>query len=129
MTAPSLASAGRAHRHLVDAAKAILIRTPEAPHRLDDLAATLGVSTSHLAHVFRAEVGLGLHQYLLQVRMTLALGRLSGRGSELSRLAMDLGFATHSHFSAVFRQYYGLPPSRVRDLLRAPQSERTTRNT
>jgi AraC-like DNA-binding protein len=108
----------RGHRHLAESVKTILVAAPGSPHRLDDLASMLGVSPSHLAHVFRAEVGLGLHQYLLQVRMALALDRLSDGASNLSRLALDLGFVTHSHFSKVFRRYFGMPPSRVREFLR-----------
>jgi AraC-like DNA-binding protein len=117
------------HRDLAEAAKTILVSAPGAPHRLNDLASRLGVSPSSLAHVFRAEVGLGLHQYLLQVRMTLALDRLSHGASDLSRLAVDLGFATHSHFSAVFRHYFGMQPRRARELLRRTHSPQLFRET
>jgi AraC-like DNA-binding protein len=113
----------RGHRQLAESVRAILVAEPGSPHRLKDLASMLGVSPSHLAHVFRAEVGLGLHQYLLQVRMALALDRLSDGASDLSRLAIDLGFVTHSHFSAVFRRCFGKPPSRVRELLRAQSQQ------
>lgn len=113
----------RGHRHLAESVKTILVAAPGSPHRLNDLASMLGVSPSHLAHVFRAEVGLGLHQYLLQVRMALALDRLSDGASDLSRVAFDLGFATHSHFSAVFRRCFGMPPSRVREFLRAQSQQ------
>jgi AraC-like DNA-binding protein len=113
----------RGHRQLVESVKAILIAEPGSPHRLKELATMLGVSPSHLAHVFRAEVGLGLHQYLLQVRMALALDRLSDGASDLTRLALDLGFVSHSHFTAVFRRCFGMPPSRVRALLRAQSQQ------
>ena len=47
---------------------------------------------------------------------------LSGGASDLSRLAVDLGFATHSHFSAAFRHRFGLPPRCARKLLGLPPS-------
>jgi AraC-like DNA-binding protein len=31
---------------------------------------------------------------------------------DLTALALDLGFSSHSHFSAVFRRTFGLTPSR-----------------
>src|SRR5690348_13854395 len=74
----------RGHRELAESAKRIVTSAPGSAHPLGDLAATLGVSPSHLAHVFRAEVGLGLHQYLLHVRMAVALDRLGDGASDLS---------------------------------------------
>src|SRR6185312_9723361 len=58
-----------------------------------------------------------MHQYLLQVRMAVALDRLSAGATDLSRLALDLGFATHSHFSAAFRQYFDVAPRVARAAL------------
>lgn len=111
------ADARARHRVLVDAAKARLAAEPGAPHPIEEVAATLGVSASHLAHVFRDDTGVSLHQYLLQMRMSLAVTRLTHSPRDLSRLALDLGFATHSHFTSAFRRTYGVPPSGVRRLL------------
>lgn len=107
------------HRALVEAAKTILADAPGAPHPLEEVAAALEVSPSHLAHVFRAETGMPMHQYLLHLRVGLALTQLSRAPRDLSRLALDLGFATHSHFTSAFRRAYGIPPSGVRRLLDA----------
>ena len=112
----------RRRRELAESVKMLLAMAPESPHTLSDLAETLGVSTSHLSHVFRAEVGLSPHQYLLQIRLALALEQLSGGATDLSRLAVDLGFATHSHFSAAFRHRFGMPPRCARKLLGLPRS-------
>lgn len=107
----------RRHRELAESAKMVLAGAPGSPHRLGEVARSFGVSPSHLAHVFRAEVGLPMHQYLLHVRMAVALDRLSAGAADLSRLALDLGFATHSHFSAAFRQYFGVAPRVARSVL------------
>jgi len=40
-------------------------------------------------------------------------------GAELAPLALDLGFASHSHFTAAFRAAYGVVPSALRRLPRA----------
>jgi AraC family transcriptional regulator len=55
-----------------------------------------------------------LHHYLLELRMRLALERCGADGSSLSRVALELGFSSHSHFTAAFRARLGFPPSRAR---------------
>lgn len=104
---------------MVARARAMLAEAPGRPHRLCDVARAVGVSPSHLSHVFHAEVGLPLHRYLLQLRMAQAIERLRHGERDLSRLALDLGFATHSHFSAAFRRTFGVPPSVARRALAA----------
>src|SRR6185312_12620124 len=70
-----------------------------------------------LEHVFNTEAGIPLHRFLLDLRLALALARL-GDNVRLNDLALNLGFATHSHFSAVFRRRVGETPRAVRQTLR-----------
>ncbi|MBP0644825.1 helix-turn-helix domain-containing protein, partial [Mycobacterium tuberculosis] len=70
--------------------------------------------------VFRRVEGLPLHQYLLRLRLARALDRLAGV-EDLSQLAFELGFSSHSHFTATFRQVYGRSPA---DFQRATQVRR-----
>jgi AraC-like DNA-binding protein len=57
---------------------------------------------------------------LLRLRLALALERLAGDATDateattLSRLALDLGFASHSHFTFTFRRVLGASPSDFR---------------
>jgi AraC-like DNA-binding protein len=104
----------RRPRTSVEAVKRLIVGTPSAPHHLRDLATDVGVSPFHLARIFRADTGESPHQYLLRIRMDRALSRLSLGESDLSRLAHDLGFSSHSHFSTVFRRHFGDTPARVR---------------
>ena len=91
---------------------------PSAPHRIQDVAAEFGVSPFHLSRVFRAETGVSVHQYLLRIRMKEALSRLQAGEPLLSRLALDLGFSSHSHFTETFRRHFGESPAQVRAALR-----------
>lgn len=108
-----------AHRVLVERAQAILASSPDAPHPLADVARAIGASPFHLAHVFQAEVGMAVHKYLVRLRLIASLGPLSAGVANLSRLAIELGFSHHSHFTAAFRRTFGRPPSEVRRLLTA----------
>jgi AraC-like DNA-binding protein len=77
----------------------------------------VAASPFHLARRFKRANGVGLHRYRTRLRMALALARLGDGATDLTALALDLGFNSHSHFSAAFGAHFGVAPSRARDLL------------
>jgi AraC-like DNA-binding protein len=58
--------------------------------------------------------GLSLRRYAKRLRARIAADRLATGARDLTELALDLGYADHSHFTNAFRQEWGLPPSRFR---------------
>jgi AraC family transcriptional regulator len=80
---------------------------------LDRLAADLRVSPAHLCRAFRKATGETVHQHLVRLRVAASVGPVL-EGAALTPLAFDLGFASHSHFTAAFRRVHGLPPSSFR---------------
>jgi AraC-like DNA-binding protein len=113
----------RTLRDLVDAARLELLAAPGETHSLTPLAHKLGMSPFHLARRFRRELGLPVHQYLLRLRLALALDRIRDGATGFSRLAWELGFSSHSHFSATFRTTYGMTPTEAAQGL-APGNDR-----
>jgi AraC family transcriptional regulator len=99
---------------LVERAKELLTDTACERHSLDDLAGRLHVSEFHLARAFRAGTGMSLHRYRTLLRLELALERLADPQTDLTRLARELGYASHSHFTDRFSGVFGVPPSAVR---------------
>lgn len=97
----------------VGAVQEAIAKHYERPWRLEDLAALAGVSVYHLCRTFHARTGLTVHRYRNRLRLRAALARLAG-SVDLTELALDLGFSSHSHFTAAFRAEFGIPPSRVR---------------
>ncbi|MFI4970352.1 MAG: helix-turn-helix transcriptional regulator [Lysobacterales bacterium] len=87
---------------------------PEAPWTLEGVARDVHASPFHLARSFREEFGESIHQYLLRARLAQAVGKVLDSDEPLTRLAMTLGFATPSHFTAAFRARYGVTPSALR---------------
>ena len=81
------------------------------------IARAVGCSVFHLCRSFHSATGLTLHAYRDQVRLRLALERLEQGERDLSRLALDVGYSSHSHFTAAFRRSFGKPPSAARKLL------------
>lgn len=100
-----------ARRELVGAVKTLLAGEPEAGFSLQKLAGSVYSSPFHLARLFRAETGLTIHQYQIRLRLILALDRLAERPRDLTELAFELGFSSHSHFTAAFRKTFGITPS------------------
>lgn len=102
---------------LADAAKRWI--APRAVERLTlaRIASAVGCSVFHLCRSFRRATGLTLHDYREQVRLRQALERLGAGERDLSRLALDLGYASHSHFTASFRRSFSMSPSAARKLL------------
>lgn len=102
------ASFGR--QKLVDRAKLVLSSTLERRWTLAEIAAEVGVSPVYLTQVFRQVEGVPLYQYQLRLRLARALDLL-GHYDDLTALGLDVGFSSHSHFSAAFRQAYGRTPA------------------
>lgn len=110
----------RAHRvraARVAEAHALLACHPDRRWTLSSIAAEVHWSPYHLARVFRSVTGMTIHDYLLRLRVGLALERLAQGETQFSRLATDLGFSHHSHFSARFRSVTGMTPRAVRRVL------------
>ena len=104
-------SSGR--QKLVDRAKLVLSSELGRRWTLGDIAAEVGVSPVYLTQVFRQVEGLPLYRYQLRLRLARAL-HLLGRYEDLSRLGLDLGFSSHSHFTSAFRLLYGRTPAEFR---------------
>jgi AraC-like DNA-binding protein len=85
------------------------------PQPLAEIAAALGCSPFHLCRVFRAVTGTSLHAHREQLRLRRALLEIPRRRGDLAALALELGYSSHSHFTAAFRRAVGVPPSRWRE--------------
>jgi AraC-like DNA-binding protein len=106
----SHAAAGRVGRQkLADRAKLVLSSDLGRRWTLADVAAGVGVSPIYLTQVFQQVEGLPLYRYQLQLRLARALDLL-GNNSDLTGLALDLGFSSYSHFSGAFKRAYRQTP-------------------
>jgi AraC-like DNA-binding protein len=104
------------HRDLAERARVILVRRYREPLRLSEVADALRVSPFHLSRVFRRETGVALHRYLNRLR--LLAGLLEAReAAGFSQLALELGFSSHSHFTAAFTREFGVPPRAARQAM------------
>jgi AraC family transcriptional regulator len=105
--------ASYARRRLVDRVKVMLAADLSRRWTLGEIAAEMKGSPVYLTQVFQQVEGLPLYRYHLRLRLARALDLIAER-EDLSGLAQDLGFSSHSHFSAAFKQHYGVTPAEFR---------------
>jgi AraC family transcriptional regulator len=102
--------ASYSRRRLVDRVKVLLASDLSRRWTLAEIAGEIRGSPVYLTQVFQQVEGLPLYRYHLRLRLARALDLVAGR-ADLSGLAQDLGFSSHSHFTAAFKQAYGRTPS------------------
>jgi AraC-like DNA-binding protein len=102
-------NSGRAKK-IADEAKSLLCSAPARRWTLAELAGNVRVSPMYLTDSFRRAEGIPLYRYHLRLRLARALTLLA-ETDDLTVLALDLGFTSHSHFSAAFRRTFGQTPS------------------
>ena len=112
-TPPAPPERGRS-RELALRVQAVLADRFAEPLSLAALARQVASSPYHLCRAFKAATGLTLHAYRMQLRLRHALERIAEPAADLAAVALDLGFASHSHFTAAFTATFGEPPSAFR---------------
>lgn len=101
-------------REAVEALKQVLAVRFAENLTLVELADIVHVSPFHLHRTFRAATGVTIHHYREQLRLRAGVERVLSGEPDLAALAADLGFSSHSHFTARFRRTFGSTPSAVR---------------
>jgi AraC-like DNA-binding protein len=110
--APRAAAAGR----YVDRARDIIARGFLGPLTVAGIAREVHCSPLHLSRLFRRTTGLSLYRAVVRLRLRAALERVLDEPAALATIALDCGFASHSHFTDAFRAEYGCAPSAARQL-------------
>lgn len=98
----------------VSRVKEAVAAAPSEKWNVTKLAKVAGLSPFHLCHVFRQIVGTTLYDYVLRERLALALDAVLGGADDFTAVAFDAGFASHSHFTARFRSFFGRTPAALR---------------
>jgi AraC family transcriptional regulator len=107
-----------AQRRRIEHVRGLLASSPTTRWNLGRLGSTVPCSPFQLAREFRAVTGETISRYVLHLRLGLALERLAQGERNIAALALDLGFAHHSHFTARFHRTFGITPREARRMLR-----------
>lgn len=79
-----------------------------------ELAEKVGLSESGFRERFKAEMGSPPHEYILNQRIAVARHRLTETDLDITRIALDVGFASSQYFATVFRRRVGMSPGDYR---------------
>jgi AraC-like DNA-binding protein len=106
---PSLRRGDRDRAHVA----AALIETDYALDlTLEGLAAAVDTSPFHFLRLFKRELGLTPHQYLIKTRLRRAV-HLLAEGRSSTEVALAVGFGDLSNFTRTFHRQVGLPPGKI----------------
>jgi AraC-like DNA-binding protein len=89
----------------------LLRAEPGERHPLAQVARTAGASGRTLERLFLEETGMTLGRWRRRLRLVEAL-RLLAAGEPVTRVALDVGYATPSAFVSAFRRELGRTPGR-----------------
>jgi AraC-like DNA-binding protein len=101
-------------RERVDVAQAYIEQHAHEDVTLADVSRAAAVSPFHLSRLFKRQLGMSPHQYLVRVRIERAVRLLRETTLSVAQIASRVGYASPGHFAASFRQHVGVPPSGFR---------------
>jgi len=92
-----------------------LIRKDMGGLQLKGLAQRFGLSQSYLSRAFKETAGMGLREYLLQLKIKRSKELLLDPSKSIKEIAYELGYTYPSHFSGMFKKRVGLSPTQHRE--------------
>lgn len=106
------ADTGASHKTFVDRAAGYIHKNYTRPITIEGLADSLNVSHSYFSTIFRQQMGVSPHQFLMDVRLENAAALMSEHGFSVSEAALSVGYGNVYNFSKMFKKKYGVSPSR-----------------
>lgn len=79
-----------------------------------DIAAAAGFSPNYLSRKFREAAGIGVHDYLVFIRLRNAAFELLSTDDSVTDIALRSGFSDSNYFKDVFKKKYGMTPREYR---------------
>ena len=82
---------------------------------LEHLAGKFYVSKYHIAHIFKENTGISIHQYIMKKRLAACQDAILSNIS-ITKAYLMLGFKDYSSFYRAFKKEYGISPKEFRDM-------------
>ena len=102
------------YHYLVKRTKEYIYKHLHDEMTVNNIAGRLGVSAAYLSRIFRKAEGVTLKHYILEERINRGANLLKYSEYSILEISEYLGFATQSHFTDIFRKFYGITPGNYR---------------
>ena len=79
-----------------------------------DVARAVGFNPNYLSRKFRSATGIGLHEYIVFVRLQHAAQDLVSTSDSIITIALRCGFSDSNYFKDSFKKKYGITPREYR---------------
>ena len=110
---PSFILCDTPHTEKLEAARTYIQANFRKKISIDNLSKRIGLSVSHFRKIFTKAYGLSPQQYIISLRISTAYDLLKSGEVNVSEAATLSGFDDIYYFSALFKKYKGISPSKV----------------
>lgn len=87
----------------------------DQPLTLPDIAKTVHLSVSRMAHLFRDQMGMTIVDFLTNIRINRAKQMLLTTDKNCTQICFEVGYNNQSYFNRVFKQITGMTPRQFRN--------------
>lgn len=108
-----LTSVGKPRQGRLDAVELIKAYVEEhisEDFSVDDIARSAYLSSGHLSREYKRATGENISNYIIRMRMSLAMQLLTGSGRSIQQICQDCGYRDISYFHKAFKKYTGQTP-------------------
>ena len=103
----------RRQHGLLESVRTYLMKDPAISQ--EELCRLLGFSASHFSAAFKEKTGKKFVDYRTEIRMEAARKLLCIPSRTVTQVAAQVGYTDYSHFSSIFKKFYGKTPAQFRE--------------
>ncbi|MCQ2549575.1 MAG: response regulator [Lachnospiraceae bacterium] len=82
---------------------------------LASVAESVGLAPAYLSHLFKKDTGIGIIEYITELKMKKAALLLADKKIKINQVARNCGYDNPSYFNRLFKLYYGKTPKQFRE--------------
>ena len=84
---------------------------------MEDIAASVSLSPSYLAALFKEKMSMTVHDYLIRVRIEKSIELMSRRDLSIKQVMQMCGIESQSYYNRIFKKMIGITPGKYRNQL------------